>query len=38
MSTPINDGIVNVICAGKPKDIPIVVDVYNRSMGGVRQK
>ena len=26
---------MNVIRAGKPKDIPIVVDVYNRSMGGV---
>ena len=35
MSTPVNDGVIDVVRAGKPKEIPAVISVYNCNMGGV---
>ena len=35
MSSCITNDTVNVTRAGKPKDIPLVVHMYNQSMGGV---
>ena len=35
MSSCITNDTVNVMRAGKPKDIPLVVHMYNQSMGGV---
>ena len=34
MSTPVKDG-VHVVRAGKPKEIPAVISIYNCNMGGV---
>ena len=35
MSTCVEDGILQVRRAGQPKDIPKVIDTYNKNMGGV---
>ena len=35
MSTPVNDGVINVVRAGKPNEIPAVISVYTCNMEGV---